>query len=103
MVLYRPITKVNQSETILKYFSPLQTHKYHTQSHTLPDDGRSISQNVAEKRYDSRHGKLRKHCEYNWIDKGYDYKVRLSPRFFCIDAKLLCEFESDKILINEFE
>ena len=21
----------------------------------------------------------------------------LSPRFFCIDAKLLCEFESDKI------
>ena len=27
----------------------------------------------------------------------------LSPRFFCIDAKLLCEFESDKILINQFE
>ena len=27
----------------------------------------------------------------------------LSARFFCIDAKLLCEFESDKIWINEFE
>ena len=29
-------------------------------SHTLPDDERSISRNVAEKRYDSRHDKLRK-------------------------------------------
>ena len=30
-------------------------------------------------------------------DIGYDYTVRLrSPRFFCIDANLLCEFESDK-------
>ena len=27
----------------------------------------------------------------------------LSPRFFCNDATLLCEFESDKIWINEFE
>ena len=27
----------------------------------------------------------------------------LSARFFCIDATLLCEFESDKIWINEFE
>ena len=27
--------------------------------HTLPDDGRSISRNVAEKYYDSRHDKLR--------------------------------------------
>ena len=27
----------------------------------------------------------------------------LSPRFFCIDATLLCEFESDKIWINESE
>ena len=26
---------------------------------TLPDDGRSISRNVAEKHYDSRHDKLR--------------------------------------------
>ena len=24
----------------------------------------------------------------------------LSPRFFCINATLLCEFESDKIRIN---
>ena len=27
----------------------------------------------------------------------------LSPLFFCIDATLLCEFESDEIRINEFE
>ena len=27
----------------------------------------------------------------------------LSPRFFRIDATLLCEFESDKIRINDFE
>ena len=33
--------------------------------HTLPDDGRSISQNVAEKHYDSRHDKLRKQYEYD--------------------------------------
>ena len=30
-----------------------------THSHTLPDDGRSISRNVAEKHYDSRYDKLR--------------------------------------------
>ena len=30
-----------------------------THLHTLPDDGRSISRNVAEKHYDSRHDKLR--------------------------------------------
>ena len=29
--------------------------------------------------------------------------TQLSPRFFCTDAALLCEFESDKIWINEFE
>ena len=33
MVPYRSSTKVNQSETTLKYFEPLQTHKY--QPHTL--------------------------------------------------------------------
>ena len=27
----------------------------------------------------------------------------LSPRFFCTVATLLCEFESDKISMNEFE
>ena len=30
---------------------------------TLPDDGRSISRNVAEKHYDSRHDKLRNNME----------------------------------------
>ena len=30
---------------------------------TLPDDGRSISRNVAEKHYDSRHDKLRNNMD----------------------------------------
>ena len=34
-----------------------------TQSHTLPDDGRSISRNVAKKHYDSRHDKLRNNMD----------------------------------------
>ena len=33
-------------------------HKFHISLHTLPDDGRSISRNVAEKHSDSRHDKL---------------------------------------------
>ena len=43
----------------------------YTPSHTFPDDlyGRTISQNVTEKHSDSRHYKLRKQYEYNWIDK----------------------------------
>ena len=32
--------------------------------YTLPNYGRSISRNVAEKHYDSRHDKLRKQYEY---------------------------------------
>ena len=34
-----------------------------THSHTLPDDGRSISRNVAEKHYDSRRDKLRNNMD----------------------------------------
>ena len=34
MVPYRSATKVNQSETTLKDFDPLLTHKYHTHTHT---------------------------------------------------------------------
>ena len=33
--------------------------EFHFALHTLPDDGRSISRNVAEKHYDSRHYKLK--------------------------------------------
>ena len=33
--------------------------KFQLSVHTLPDDGRSISRNVAEKHYDSRHDKLK--------------------------------------------
>ena len=33
---------------------------------------------------------------------GYNYTVLFIARFFCNDATLLCEFESDKIRINEF-
>ena len=40
--------------------TPLQAHKYHALHHLhLPDDGRSISRNVAKKQHDSRHDKLR--------------------------------------------
>ena len=28
---------------------------------------------------------------------GYNYTVRFIARFFCTDARLLCEFERDKI------
>ena len=35
MVPYRSTSKINQSETTLEYFDPLQTHKYHTHPHTL--------------------------------------------------------------------
>ena len=34
IVPYRSATKVNQSETTLKCFYPLRTHKYHTHTHT---------------------------------------------------------------------
>ena len=37
MVLHRSATKVSQPETTLKYFDPLQTHKYHTHTHTPCD------------------------------------------------------------------
>ena len=30
----RSASKINQSETTLEYFDPLQTHKYHTHTHT---------------------------------------------------------------------
>ena len=33
MVPYWSANKVNHSETILKYFDPLRTHKYHTHIH----------------------------------------------------------------------
>ena len=34
MVLYRSASKINQSETSLEYFDPLQIHKYHIHTHT---------------------------------------------------------------------
>ena len=37
------------------------------------------------------------------IFKATIIQCDLSPQFFCIDATLLCKFESDKIWINEFE
>ena len=33
MVSHRSATKLNQSETTLKYFNPLRTHKCHTHTH----------------------------------------------------------------------
>ena len=37
-----------------------------------------------------------KHC------KATITRCDLSPRFFCIDATSLCEFESDKMCVNDF-
>ena len=37
----------------------LYGRKFQLSVHNLPDDGRSISRNVAEKHYDSRHDKLK--------------------------------------------
>ena len=39
--------------------------------HTLPDDGRSISRNVAEKYYDSRHDKLRNNMDIFLLQNTY--------------------------------
>ena len=39
--------------------------KFHISLHTLSDDVRSISQNVAEKRHDSRHNKLKNKRSHN--------------------------------------
>ena len=36
-------------------------------------------------------------CKYIKLGKATITRCDLSPRFFCIDATLLCEFESDKI------
>ena len=42
--------------------------------------------------------------EFKFSDSlGCNYNCDLSPWFFCIDAALLCKFESDKIWVNEFE
>ena len=57
---------VAEALTGLIYHRPLDEN---SSFHTLPDDGRSISRNVAEKYEDSRHDKLRKQYEYNWIHK----------------------------------
>ena len=65
---YGSIQVRNQSQPIRNDLSILREHiipHTHTHAHTLPDDGRSISRNVAEKHYDSSHDKLRKQYEYN--------------------------------------
>ena len=52
--------QTNQSAVTTEHFDPLQTHKYQALRHShLPDDGRSISRNVAKKKHDSRHDELR--------------------------------------------
>ena len=45
------------------------------------------------------------YCTWNPVKFRWKHFTRcdLWPRFFCIDATLLCEFESDKVKINEFE
>ena len=50
---------VAEAHTGLMYHRPAGENSNFSSVHTLPDNGRSISGNVAEKRYDSRHDKLR--------------------------------------------
>ena len=47
-----------------------------THSHTLPDDGRSISRNVAEKHYDSRHDKLRNNMDTTESTNTNIFKIK---------------------------
>ena len=41
--------------------------------------------------------------EQETIFLGYDYTVRYIIPIVCISATLLCEFENDKIWINDFK
>ena len=49
-----------------------------THSHTLPDDGRSISRNVGEKHYDSRHDKLRNNMDTTESTNTNIFKINLA-------------------------
>ena len=58
--------------------------KFQISLHTLPDDGRSISRNVAEKHHDSRHDKLRNNMntkEYNMMLKVFDVVGTISDKY----------------------
>ena len=65
----------------------------------LPDDGRSISRNVAEKHYDSRHDKLRNNT--NFLFHNFQQKL-LIPQFaaqslhstICNTIFLISQFEA---------
>ena len=46
-----------------------------THSHTVPDDGRSISRNVAEKHYDSRHDQLRNNMNTTELTNTKIFKI----------------------------
>ena len=48
-----------------------------THSHTLPDDGRSISRNVAEKHNDSRHDKLRNNMDTTESTNTNIFKINI--------------------------
>ena len=47
---------------------PHNSKRGNSGAYILPDDGRRISRNVAEKHYDSMCDKSRKQYEYNWIN-----------------------------------
>ena len=59
------------------------------------------SWNVSDKYTWDNAGDHKQLSMYQTLCKAAITWYDLSPHFFCIDAMLLCEFESDKI--NEFE
>ena len=50
-----------------------------------------ISESNKDSKFECRTVNDFRHNRTQWV------RLHLSPRFFCIDATLLCEFESDKI------
>ena len=122
MVPYWSVSKINQSETTLEYFDPLQTHKYHTHNHTpclcmlikpdrLPSQATSyrpisllsaimkLFERVIEKR-------LRKHLEDNGFFSKYQSGFRKSKStndyLFRFSQTIMESFNRGKHVIAAF-
>ena len=64
-------------------------------SHTLPDDGRSISRNVAEKHYDSTHDKLK-----NSMNTTESTNTNIFKTHFLLNDVFVLFRSFDQIIIN---
>ena len=60
-------------------------------------DVKSLLTYPNNKKADFLNDDLLQTCMVHIMPKATITRCDLSPRFFCIDATLLCEFESDKI------